>query len=281
MIDLHLHTTASDGRCSPTELVARVHAAGVSTFAVTDHDTVAALPEARDMAARLGLALVPGIEVTAVWQSRDVHVLGYWIDPAHPPFQAFLAEQRARRVARVTAIGGALAREGAAIDLEPLLADVASRPGSSIGRPTVAQALVQAGHASSVQDAFDRLLGEGCPAYVARTGVPPEDAFAFIHAAGGVASLAHPGVTRRDEMLAAWAEAGLDAIEAYHSDHSEADETRYLERARQLGLAVSGGSDFHGDDPMSHRSRRRAIGGVSLPESDWVALAARVPQRSV
>lgn len=274
-----MHTTASDGRCSPADLVARVHAAGVTTFAVTDHDTVTALAEARAHADRLGLTLVPGVEVTAVWHGRDVHVLGYWIDPSHPPLVAFLAEQRERRVARVRAIGAALAQAGAVVDLEPLLAQVGARAGAAVGRPGVAQALVAAGHASSVQDAFDRLLGEGGPAHVMRTGVTPGEVCAVIHAAGGVASLAHPGVTRRDDCLEAWARAGLDALEAYHSDHSAAERTLYLERAQQLGLAVSGGSDFHGDDPMSHRSRRRAIGGVSLPESAWHGLQARVPQR--
>ncbi len=274
-----MHTTASDGRCTPADLVARVNAAGVTTFAITDHDTVAALAEARVHAEGVRLTLVPGVEVTAVWQGRDVHVLGYWIDPAHPPLVTFLAEQRERRVARVRAIGAALAQAGAAIDVEPLLAQAAAQPGAAVGRPSVARALVAAGHASSVQDAFDRLLGEGCPAFLARTGVPPIEVCAIIHAAGGVASLAHPGVTRRDDCLAQWARDGLDALEAYHSDHSEVDQARYLERAAQFGLAVSGGSDFHGDDPMSHRSRRRALGGVPLPESAWQALVARLPPR--
>jgi predicted metal-dependent phosphoesterase TrpH len=280
VIDLHLHTTASDGRCSPAELVTRVHAAGVTTFAVTDHDTVAGLAEAQHHADRLRLTLVPGIEVTAVWQARDVHVLGYFVDLTHAPLLAFLAGQRQRRVARVTAIGAALTRAGAPVDLGPLLADVAARAGAAVGRPGVAQALVAAGHASSIQDAFDRLLGEGCPAYVSRTGATPGEVCAIIHAAGGIASLAHPGVTRRDDCLEAWARDGLDAIEADHSDHSEAEQTRYLERARQLGLAVSGGSDFHGEDPMSHRSHRRMVGGVTLPEPAWHALAARAPLRS-
>jgi predicted metal-dependent phosphoesterase TrpH len=275
VIDLHLHTTASDGRCSPTELVRRVHAAGVRVFAVTDHDTVAGHAEAAAAARAHDLAFVPGIEVTAVWAGRDVHVLGYWIDGARPSFAGFLAEQRARRVARVEAIGVALAEAGSPIDLGPLLRRIRQRPGTSVGRPDLARLLVAAGHASSVQDAFDRLLGDGCPAYVARTGVSPEDAFTIIHDAGGLASVAHPGVTRRDDCLAAWAAAGLDALEAYHSDHSEAEETFYLERARALGLLVTGGSDFHGDDPMSHRTRRRVVGGVTLPADAWTALEAR------
>ena len=232
MIDLHLHTTASDGRCSPTELVGGVAAAGVRVFAVTDHDTVAGHAEAAAAAGVHGLTFVPGIEVTAVWNGRDVHVLGYWIDGAMPSFAAFLGEQRARRVARVEAIGAALAGIGAAIDLDPLLTRIRRSPGTWVGRPDLARLLVVAGHAASVQDAFDKFLGSGCPAYVARSGVSPEAAFAIIHDAGGLASLAHPGVTQRDNRLAAWADAGLDALEAYHSDHSAAEEAR-LSRARR------------------------------------------------
>jgi hypothetical protein len=235
---------------------------------------VAAVAETRLHADRLRLTLVPGLEVTAVWQARDVHVLGYWIDGAKPSFAAFLGEQRARRVARVEAIGAALAGSGAGIDLGPLLTRIGQRPGSSVGRPDLAHLLVAAGHASSVQDAFDRFLGDGCPAYVARTGVAPEEAFAIIHDAGGLASLAHPGVTRRDDRLAAWAAAGLDALEAYHSDHSDAEQALYLERARALDLLVTGGSDFHGDDPMSQRTRRRVVGGVTLPAEAWAAIEA-------
>ena len=275
MIDLHLHTTASDGRCSPTELVRRVHDAGVRVFAVTDHDTVAGHQEAAAAARAHGLEFVPGIEITAVWGGRDVHVLAYWVDAARPAFAAFLERQRAQRVARVEAIGAALAAAGAPIDLAPLLAHIRQRPGASVGRPDLARLLVDAGHAASVQDAFDRLLGDGCPAYVARTGMPPEDVFTLVHEAGGVTSLAHPGVTRRDERLEAWAAAGLDAIEAYHSDHTDADVAFYLERAEALGLLVTGGSDFHGDDPSSHRVRPRTVGGVTLPAAAWAALGAR------
>jgi predicted metal-dependent phosphoesterase TrpH len=275
VIDLHMHTTASDGRCSPSDLVARVHAAGVRVFSVTDHDTVAALADAGTAASALGLMLVPGIEVTAVWDARDVHVLGYWIDPDDPGLAAFLEAQRARRVERVQAIGLALAAAGAPVDVEPLLASARKRPGASVGRPGVARLVVAAGHAASVQDAFDRLLGTGCPAFVPRTGVSPEDAVRVIHQAGGLASLAHPGVTRRDDRIGMWADAGLDAIEAYHSDHSDDEQERYLQRARQLGLAVSGGSDFHGDDQVAQRARRRTLGGVSLPADAWEALHAR------
>jgi len=274
VIDLHMHTTASDGRCTPADLVARVRAAGLETFAITDHDTVAALPEARRLAEEHGLTLVPGIEITAVCDARDVHVLGYWCDEHDDDLLAFLVEQRARRVARVERIAHALARAGAAIDVAPLLDDAAARPGAAVGRPGLARALVQAGHAVSVQDAFDRLLAEGRPAYVPRSGVAPEAVFDIVHGAGGVASIAHPGVTRRDDLLARWARGGADALEAFHSDQDPDETARYLDAASQLGLAVSGGSDFHGDDPASSRSTRRALGGVTLPASHLARLAA-------
>lgn len=274
-----MHTTASDGRCAPDDLVCRVQAAGLTTFAITDHDTVAALPEARALAAARGLTLVPGIEITAVCDARDVHVLGYWCDETDTDLLAFLVEQRARRVARVERIAHALADAGAPIDIAPLLDDAAARPGAAVGRPGLARALVQAGHAASVQDAFDRLLAEGRPAYVPRSGVVPEEVFAIVHHAGGVASLAHPGVTRRDDLLARWAGGGADALEVFHSDQDAHDQARYLDAASQLGLAVSGGSDFHGDDPASSRSTRRALGGVTLPTAHFARLVAAHAER--
>jgi predicted metal-dependent phosphoesterase TrpH len=272
VIDLHMHTTASDGWCRPDEVVARVHAAGLTTFAITDHDTVAALPEARALAGPRGLTLVPGIEITAVWEARDVHVLGYWCDETDPALLAFLVEQRARRVERVERIAHALAKAGAPVDVTPLLDDAAARPGAAVGRPGVARALMAAGHAVSVQDAFDRLLGEGRPGYVPRSGLAPEEVCAIVRAAGGLASIAHPGVTRRDDMLARWVRGGADALEVFHSDHSAADSARYLAAAAAFGAAVSGGSDFHGDDPMTNRSGRRLIGGVTLPAEWWTRL---------
>jgi predicted metal-dependent phosphoesterase TrpH len=275
VIDLHLHTTASDGRCSPAELARRVHAAGVQVFAVTDHDTTAGHAEAAAAAGALDLTFVPGIEVTAVSAGRDVHVLGYWIDGRRPAFATFLAGQRVRRVERVQAIGEALARAGAPVDLAPLLTALQARPGAAVGRPDVARLLVAAGHARSLQDAFDRWIAEGRPGYVPRTGIAPDAVVAIIHEAGGLASLAHPGVTRRDGMLAEWAAAGLDAIEVYHSDHGPADQARYLDQAAALGLLVTGGSDFHGDEAGSARAERRVIGGVTLPAADFAALEAR------
>ena len=282
MIDLHLHTTASDGRLPPAELVARASAAGLSTISITDHDTVAGLEEAASATEAVGIRLIPGIEVTAVYQERDIHVLGYFIDVDHQPLAAFLERQRALRVSRLHEIGERLAALGAPIDVAGVLADAAARPGSSVGRPLLARALLQAGHVQTLQEAFDRFLAAGMPAFVPRTGSPPAHVVDLIHAASGVASLAHPGVTARDEIIEPLAMAGLDAIEVYHSDHSPEQQRTYAAVAQTYGLAISGGSDYHGetlgDGPG--RPRRATLGRVALPAEAFHELEARAHRRS-
>jgi hypothetical protein len=273
VIDLHLHTTASDGLCSPRELVERAAAAGLSRMAVTDHDTTAALGESADHCARAGIAFVPGIEITAILEGADVHLLGYFIDARHAPLAAFLARQRDSRVERIRRIADRLSELGAPIDAAPLLEAGRRQDGRSIGRPQVARALMAAGHAADVNDAFDRFLGRGQPAFVARTGARPEEVIGIVHAAGGLASLAHPGLTEIDDRIPALRDAGLDAIEAYHSEHDPAVRDRYLALAADLGLLVTGGSDFHGDP-----AHGLAPGSVTLPADHWQRLSEWRPR---
>lgn len=281
MIDLHLHTTASDGRLTPAELVRRASAAGLSTIGVTDHDTVAAVDEATRLAAAVGMRVVPGIEITAVHEQRDVHVLGYFFDSRHPGLARFLEAQRALRVSRLREIGARLARHGVPVDIEGVLLPAAERPGTSVGRPLIARALVAAGHVASMQEAFDRYLAAGQAAFVPRTGRTPAEVVAILHAAGGIASLAHPGVTARDAIIEPLVETGLDAIEVYHSDHPPETTAAYLALARRLGTGISGGSDFHGEPPASPgsagprrgtRGTRATLGVVSLPREDFAGL---------
>ncbi|MEW6320384.1 MAG: PHP domain-containing protein [Acidobacteriota bacterium] len=284
MIDLHLHTTRSDGRLTPAALVAKADETGLRVIAVTDHDTVAAIDEVTVDAGRRGLRVVPGIEVTAVDAHRDVHMLGYFIDHLSPRLAAFLEAQRALRVDRIVEIGDRLARLGAPIDVDAVIAGAAARPGTSVGRPLLARALVQSGHAADMQDAFDRFLAEGRPAFVPRTGRSPLEVVEAIHDAGGIASFAHPGVTGRDALIEPLAAGGLDALEAYHSDHSLADVARYRALAARLGLAISGGSDFHGEPPASAsapspRRRRDRLGEVELPAPEFARLEARAAAR--
>jgi predicted metal-dependent phosphoesterase TrpH len=267
VIDLHLHTTTSDGRNSPAELVELAAAAGLRVIAVTDHDTTSSVTEVRELARAHGIDAVAGIEVTAVEAGRDVHVLGYFIDPEDATFAAFLAGQRQARVARVAAIAQRLSDIGLPVGVEAVIAKPGERPGRSVGRPQIARAMIAAGYAKSVTDAFDRWLGEGRPAYVPRVGPSPEVVIATIHAAGGVASLAHPGRTRIDSRIAALRDAGLDAIEVFHRDHDAALVTHYARLTADLGLLATGGSDFHGEPG-------HVLGRVSLPEREWAQLRA-------
>jgi 3',5'-nucleoside bisphosphate phosphatase len=267
LIDLHLHTTASDGRHTPAGLVARVAAAGITVMSVTDHDTVAGLADVRRAADAAGIELVNGIEVTAVHEARDVHILGYFIDPTDLSFNEFLAEQRHRRVERVRQIGMRLARLGAPIDVDALLERAQQMPGASVGRPVIARALIAAGHALSIQDAFDKFLAAGQAAFVPRTGETPAAVIERIHAACGLASMAHPGVTKQPSLLASLATNGLDAVEVYHSDHPPEIRAQLLSFAAVHRLLVTGGSDYHGDE-----SRDRPLGRTTLPAADFERL---------
>lgn len=271
MIDLHLHTTASDGALAPAALMRAARDAGLTTISITDHDTMAGLPEAARAAGDAGLRLIDGIEITGVEDGRDVHLLAYFVDPADAPLGAFLERQRADRLRRIREIAARLATLGCAIDIEPMIASAA--PGRSIGRPILADALVAAGCAIDRNDAFDRLLGNGCPAYVPRVGPQPDAVIDIVRRAGGLVSLAHPGLTGMDAIIPRLAAAGLAALEARHSDHDADTEARYRQLAATYRLAVSGGSDFHA--VSGHRLA--ALGRVTLPPDDLLALEARRP----
>jgi 3',5'-nucleoside bisphosphate phosphatase len=266
VIDLHTHTTASDGSLAPAALIEAAREAGLRVLSITDHDTTAGFEAVLDRADQAGLELVPGIEITAVADGRDMHVLGYFIDPSSSTLRAFLGRQRDDRLRRVEEMTRRLAALGCPISAEAMLATAAS--GHSVGRPQIAAALVNAGYVQTRDEAFERFLEHGGPAYVPRQGAAPEAVIALVHAAGGLASLAHPGVTKRDDRIAALAAAGLDALEARHSDHDPATEQRYRDLAREHGLLVTGGSDFHGEG--GHRVPR--LGVVTVPDDDYDAL---------
>ena len=270
MIDLHLHTTASDGRLTPTELVAHAAASGIRILAVTDHDTTDGFDEGAAEASRRGLLLIPGIEITAVDRGRDVHMLGYFFDRRDGGLVQFLTAQRATRIARIVEIANRLGALGMPVDVQPLLEEAQHQSSKSIGRPKLARAMIDAGYVATTREAFDRWLGQGCPAFIERAGASPEEVIGIVHRAGGLVSLAHPGRTRIDQRIAALRDAGLDAIEVYHSDHDAGMVATYLELARQLDVMITGGSDFHGDPAYGIEP------GVSvLPEREWNRLAAR------
>lgn len=269
MVDLHLHTTVSDGRLTPQALVARAALAGLRVMAVTDHDTTQATPVVLALAAERGIEAVSGIEITAVENGRDIHILGYFIDHASVRLAAFLAEQRARRLDRAEAIGRRLASLGMPVAVQPLVAEVQRDAGRSLGRPQIAQAMLAAGYVSTMAEAFDRWLAQGRPAFVPREGPDCESVIDVIHHAHGLASLAHPAKTSVDSRIPALCDAGLDALEVHHPDHSPVHVERYLRLAQEAGVLVTGGSDFHGDP-----HQRREPGGRVLPGDDWTRLKA-------
>jgi 3',5'-nucleoside bisphosphate phosphatase len=271
VIDLHTHTNASDGRCSPAELVDRAVRAGVTVLAIADHDTVAACAAAAAAAAAAGIEFVNGTEITAVVEGKDVHVLGYFFDRESAALHSFLAEQRRRRLERVQAIVRRLAEHGVALDADAILRPGVADSSKAAGRPWIARAMVAAGYVADVSEAFEKWLTPGRPGFVPRSGPPPEEVFGRIHEAGGIASLAHPGLMGRDERIAGYAAAGLDAIEAHHPDHDAAAVARYLALAARLNLAVSGGSDFHADEEHGGGGP----GSVSLPRERFEQLKER------
>jgi predicted metal-dependent phosphoesterase TrpH len=261
LIDLHTHTTESDGRCAPGELVARAKAAGVAVLAVTDHDTVGGCGAAAAACADTGVTFVTGIEITAMRDDHDVHILGYFLDVAAPGLRTFLSEQRRRRIDRLRQVAAKLAALGIKLDTEAILGPAIQDSGKSAGRPWIARALVAGGHVASTDEAFNRWLGRGKPAFVPRLGASPAEVIARIHDANGVASLAHPVVLGHDEWIEGLVSEGLDALEAYHSEHDYAATARYVAMASAMGIAVSGGSDFHGDPTHGPANP----GAVSLP----------------
>lgn len=270
MIDLHLHSTCSDGRSSPAVLVDEAAAAGIRIMAITDHDTVAGAHDVQTAAQAAGLRCIVGIEITAVYESRDVHMLGYFVDPGDRDLLHFLETQRADRVARVHAICSRLEAIGLPIDVDRVLAASAGT-GKAVGRPAIARAMVEAGHVPDIAAAFDRFLADGQAAFVPRGGPSPADVVDRIGRAGGVASIAHPGKLRKDEIIAPLVRSGMTAIEAYHPDHSEDDTRRYLDMAHELGALVTGGSDYHG----TGSGRVNSLGKVTLPADRFDALVAR------
>ncbi len=243
--DLHVHTTFSDGLLSPSAVVERAAAAGLAAIAITDHDAAGGIPEALQRGKELTIEVIPGVEISAGLEGQEIHVLGYFIDHEDPELNAWLERFQAVRVDRLDRMLERLASLGIHLERDYVIA--LGGPGA-VGRPHVAKALVQYGYVGSEAEAFETLIGDGCPAYVGRERVSPEEAIRIITRSGGVAGWAHPAIEGHDEWLAHFVEAGLHAIEVVHPEHSREDVERYCRLAQRYGLVPTGGSDFHGND---------------------------------
>lgn len=269
-VDLHMHSTASDGSQTPVEVVAAALAAGVHAIALTDHDTVAGVPLAREAAAGTALRVIAGVELSAYQGDEETHLLGLHladiaaIDRALEAFRDARRDRGAQMVERLNAIG-----------VKITFQDVLDAAGSgAIGRPHVAKALVENGWARDNRDAFDRYLGAGRPAYLDKRRLSLRDAIAMVHECGGIAVLAHPGGEGTLTRLTALKEMGLDGVEVLHPSHSGEDRKRLLAVAEHLDLVPSGGSDSHGAT-----SGPRVIGAMAVP-LEWLERQdARVESR--
>jgi 3',5'-nucleoside bisphosphate phosphatase len=269
LIDLHSHSTASDGQFSAAEVAEQAAEAGVSVWALTDHDSVAQLEAGAAAASRLGLRFVPGVELSVQLDAREIHVLGHFVDARSAALRSFedlLAEKRRVRmgeiIQKLAALGVALTPD----EIERFSG------GKTLGRPHVARAMVERGVVSTVKEAFDRYLGDGRPAYVGRYRLRAREAIDLVRGASGVATLAHPGVNRIERGdLARLAEWGLAGVEAYHPDHVPSQREKYLGVARELALVPTAGSDYHGEAVAPGRK----LGMVSMTEDELAALEAR------
>lgn len=247
-IDLHLHTTFSDGSLPPSEVLALAQKAGVTALAITDHDIVEGIPEATAAGERLGIEVIPGVEISSRFGESELHILGYFMDWQDPALNRRLAELRACRHMRNPLIVEKLNGLGLPMTYEEVQALAGT---GAVGRPHIARVMMEKGYVQSAKEAFDRYLAEGRPAYVPRQLPEPAEAIAWIRAARGLPVLAHPtwvratedGLLKLCEQLKA---AGLMGIEVHYSTHKRAQTAAYLNIARRLDLLVTGGSDFHG-----------------------------------
>ncbi|HXX73794.1 MAG TPA: PHP domain-containing protein [Nitrospiraceae bacterium] len=247
-IDLHLHTTHSDGSLRPADVLTLAQKAGVSALAITDHDIMDGLPEAMAVGTQLGIEVLPGVEISSFDGKGELHILGYCLNWRDEKLQSRLAVLRASRHRRNPLIVERLQAMG----LELTYDEVRALAGTeSVGRPHIARVLMEKGYVTSAKEAFDRYLAEGRPGYVARELPSPAEAISWIKEAQGVAVLAHPTwVKESDTALPAFVRAlkdnGLGGIEVHYSTHTQQQTMRFLELAKQFDLLVTGGSDFHG-----------------------------------
>jgi 3',5'-nucleoside bisphosphate phosphatase len=248
-VDLHVHSTASDGSLSPWDLVAEAKAQGLRAIALTDHDTTEGLDEALAAGAALGLEVIPGIEISAEYKPGSMHILGLFIDHRHPQLDGQLTILKQARAERNPQIIAKLQKMGLAITM----AEVQQvSGGGQVGRPHIAQVLMNKGYVASFPEAFDRYIGNHGPAYVNKFRFTPQKAIAMIIAAGGIAALAHPfsleytSTQHLKMILQQLREWGLTALEVFYPEHPPAKQAIYQSLAQELGLLLTGGSDYHG-----------------------------------
>ena len=268
IIDLHVHSTESDGTLTPEDLVAEAKKAELAAFALTDHDTCQGVGKAMPLAASAGIELIPGIELSTDYHGKEVHIVGLYIDIENEQLLKKTAEYRKCRSERNALMVEALQKEGLSITMEEL---VAENPDCVITRANIARFLYEHGQIKSVREAFDRYIGDHCKCYVGRLKVASTDAVRLIKEAGGTAILAHPLLyglsnTNLQKMIDELKPAGLDGLEAIYSTYTTGEEQQMKRLARENGLLISGGSDFHGSNKPDI-ALGRGLGLLYIPYS--------------
>ena len=264
--DLHVHSTASDGLLSPEELVSKTLALGLSAFALTDHDTIDGIQPAMNAAGGTDLTLIPGIELSCGWEGRDnsVHVLGLYIKEDAPAMVSLLAEQKEARYHRAIRMVELLQKLG--LDVTELHEQFLAARDKVLGRPHIARFLVEKGYIQDFQEAFDRYLSRGKPAYVPKDHVAPERGIDIIHSSGGIAVIAHPGlIADWDNVWKMLVDLPWDGIETFYSEHKNSEVEKFRQIVEQKGWISTGGSDYHGDYGK-HRDR---LGKFGLPQAEY------------
>jgi predicted metal-dependent phosphoesterase TrpH len=240
--DLHIHTIYSDGSSTVKEIFEGCAAKGVSALSITDHDCTDAYPEAFELGKQLGIEVIVGVELSSEIDGADIHVLGYYIDPANPILCQKLIEMKDARFVRAQKIVENLNKQGIDLRFDTVLSIAGV---GAIGRPHIAAAMIKEEFVYSFREAFDKYIGYGLPAYVEKLKMHPKEVFDLIKLAGGIPILAHPGVTQVDERIPEFIRDGLMGIEIYHPEHPSSAERHYARIAKKHNLAITGGSDFH------------------------------------
>lgn len=280
IIDLHVHSTESDGTLTPEEVISAAKKAGLSAVALTDHDTVSGIKKAASAAVSCGIELIPGIELSTSYSGKEVHIVGLFIDPEDSRLLAKTKEFRECRDRRNEKMVEALQKEGLPITMEALIAE---NPDCVITRANIARFLYNHGCIKNMQEAFERYIGDHCRCYVGRFKITPMEAISIIQDAGGLAVLAHPllyhlSSKNLQKLIDDLKTAGLTGIEALYSTHSTADEHHVKKIAAENGLLISGGSDFHGSNKPSIRLGTGA-GRLYIPYSILDTLKSRLAIR--
>lgn len=242
-IDLHLHTHFSDGTFTPEEVIRRARETGLAAVSITDHDTLAGLPRARQEAGD-SLEILSGVELTVAFRARELHILGYGFREDNAELNGFLEEARARRHGRIQAMVDRLNEKGISITLQEV--QEAAGSGESIGRPHLAEVLLKKRVVGSLPEAFDRFIGDRAPCFVKQATLTVPEAARLVRGAGGVAVLAHPHHMVQDEWIPELVAQGVQGIEVYHPDHTPSVSQVYRRMAESLNLLITGGSDCHG-----------------------------------